>query len=190
MRHLSASLFMVLCAALLLGNSQCQNNSASSSPTFVTTMAVEDANSNPETSFSSGQSIQLVLNVRNRTDTDQSIYIQVCFPQYEFVVLTAGTSNAVASLLGPVPYCLLPESIKSVTIPAGQTYAVTYDWDQTDTNGQLVAPGSYEVMGGSICYYGANLQAPDTVDCLSPSYTNDQLSPALLRSTLVPFTIQ
>ncbi len=74
MRHLSASLFMVLCAALLLGNSQCQNNSASSSSTFVTTMAVEDANGNPETSFSSGQSIQLVLNVRNRTDTDQSIY--------------------------------------------------------------------------------------------------------------------
>jgi len=190
MCHLLRTSFMVLCAALLLGNSQCQNNSSSSSPTFVTTVSVEDANGNQSSSFSSGQTIQFVLNVRNRTDTDQTIYMQICFPKYEFVVLTAGTSNATASLLGPGGTVCLAIGVAPVTIPARQTSTVTYDWDQTDVNGQLVAPGSYVVMGGLICYYSASLQAPDTVDCLSPSFTNDQLTPALLRSTLVPFTIQ
>ncbi|HVC38154.1 MAG TPA: hypothetical protein VNF46_07110 [Gammaproteobacteria bacterium] len=190
MRHLSTSLFMVLCAALLLGNSQCQNNSASSSPTFVTTMAVEDANGNPETSFSSGQTIQFVLNVRNRTGSDQTIYMNICFPKYEFVVLTAGTSTAVATPLGPGGIVCLAIGVGPVTFPAGQTASFTFDWDQTDTNGQLVATGSYEVMGGLICFYSSSLQAPDTVDCMNASNTNDQLSPALLRSTLAPFTIQ
>jgi hypothetical protein len=92
MRYLSRTLFMILCATLLLGNSQCQNGSNSSSPAFVTTMSVEDTNGDQTSNFSSGQTIQLVLDVRNRTDMDQNIYMQVCFPTYGFVVLPAGTS--------------------------------------------------------------------------------------------------
>jgi hypothetical protein len=190
MRHLLRISFMILCSVLLLGNSQCQNSSNSTTPVFVTTMNVEDANGNPTSSFSSGQTIQFVLNVRNRTDSDQTIYMNVCFPKYEFIVLTAGTSNAVASPLGPGGIICNAIGVGPVNFPAGQTAMFTLDWDQTDVNGRLVAPGSYEVMGGLICYNSASLQAPDTVDCLTPSFTNDQLAPALLRSTLAPFTIQ
>ena len=73
---------LVLAAILLLGNTRCQNNSSSSttSPVFITTLAVEDANGNPATTFSQGQSIQFVLTVRNRTDMDQNIITATCYP--------------------------------------------------------------------------------------------------------------
>lgn len=181
---------IVLVAALVLGNSQCQQSSSDSGPAFVTTLTVEDANGNQTSSFSSGQTIQFVLNVRNRTDMDQTIYMQVCFSRYEFVILSAGTSSPVASVLGPTGITCKAVGVAPVTIPAGQTSPVTWNWDQTDANGQLVASGNYEVMGGLICYNSASVQAPDTIDCMSASFTSDQLSPAELRSTMVPFTIQ
>jgi len=151
---------------------------------------VEDANGNQTSSFSLGQTIQFVINVRNRTDSDQTIYMNICFPKYEFVVLTAGTLNAIAFLLAPGGIVCLAIGVAPVTFPVGQTSTLTYDWDHTDINGQLAAPGNYAVMGRLICYDSASLLAPDTSGCLSPSFTNDQSAPALLCLTLAPFTIQ
>jgi hypothetical protein len=104
--HLLRFFSVVLCAVLVLGNSQCHNSGTSSSPAFGTTMSVEDVNSNPSTSFSSGQTIQFVLSVRNRTQTKQTIYLQPCVNIYADVVFKAGTSNIAASLVGPHGGCL------------------------------------------------------------------------------------
>jgi len=190
MRHLVRITFMVLCSVLLLGNSQCQNSNTSS-PTFVTTMDTEDGYGSPETSFAIGQTIQFVLRVRNRTDTDQTLYMQPCVYIYEFAVVNSGTSNVVTSLIGPQGGCnLLVNAGQPVTIPAGQTNTYVYNWDQTDASDQLVPPGNYEVMGGLVCYNSQNTQMLDTVDCFSQAITADEISPALLRTTLVQFTIQ
>lgn len=64
---------IILCAVVLLGNTQCQQSSnisgqSDGSPIFVTTLAVENANGVPTTSFTSGESIQFVLSVHNRTN--------------------------------------------------------------------------------------------------------------------------
>jgi hypothetical protein len=176
---------------LLLGNNQCQNNSSNSStsPAFVTTLAVEDANGNPTTNFSQGQSIQFVLTVHNRTDTTQTLNMFVCGNSYAFLVLEAETSTPTFSDIGPYPVCKTI-GVLSFSFPAGETYNTTYDWNQLDNTGQLVAPGNYEVIAGWICYTDANTNDLDTMDCMSPQFTTEELTPAELRSTLVQFTIQ
>ena len=149
MHHLLRSLSVVLCAVSVLGSSQCQNNGTSSSPAFVTTMSVEDVNSNPSTSFSSGQTIQFVLSVRNRAQTKQTIYLQPCVNIYADVVFKAGTSNIAASFVGPQGGCLqLLDAGAATVIAAGQTLQYTYSWDQMGPDGQLVPPGNYEVKIG------------------------------------------
>jgi hypothetical protein len=190
MRRLLRCIATVLCAGLLLGNSQCQSSSSSASPVFVTSMVVEDANGNPTTTFASGQTINFVLSVRNRSSSDQTVYLQPCLSTSAVAVVASGSSNAGAFLASPPLGCFLVILGGSpVTFPAGQTSTSTFSWNQMGSNGQLVVPGSYEVMGGLICY---EPDGPDTADCM-PSFTDQgalQLTPALLRSTLVQFTIQ
>ena len=67
---------VAVCAALLLGATQCQSSSSNGigpdGPVFVTTLAVEDANGVLSSTFSSGETIQFVLSVRNRSSSSQT----------------------------------------------------------------------------------------------------------------------
>ncbi|MDE2234207.1 MAG: hypothetical protein KGL13_09340 [Gammaproteobacteria bacterium] len=182
---------LVLAAILLLGNSQCQNSSSSStSPAFVTTLAVEDANGNPATTFSQSEAIQFVLTVRNRTSTNQPLYMQTCINQAAFVVVKAGTSTPVANLLWASSgyHCNIVGVSLQNFAPGSANF--TIGWDQLDSNNQLVPTGNYEVVGGIVCYNSTSLQDPDITNCMSTSFKPAELSPAELRSTLVSFTIQ
>ncbi|MGH8321824.1 MAG: hypothetical protein ACRESX_03945 [Gammaproteobacteria bacterium] len=182
---------------MLLGNSQCQQNNSQTngSPTFVTTMTVEDANDDPTTSFSSGQSIQFVLNVHNRSNMQQIITTQTCIQQFEIAVVTAGTSNVVFSGPNPAFQC---NAISLDGVPmmftANETKTFTVTWDQTESTGKLIAPGNYEVMGGVVCWNppsSGSSAGYDTVDCMPPAPpTPDELTPTQYRSDLVAFTIQ
>ncbi|HKT32396.1 MAG TPA: hypothetical protein VJS89_07895 [Gammaproteobacteria bacterium] len=199
MRLLVRFAAITLCAGLALGNTQCQQSISSSnqnggSPTFVTTLAVENANGIPTTSFASGESIQFVLSVHNRTDMPQTITSQVCVSQFDIAVVNAGTANVVFN--GPVPgvQCMAI-SLDGVpmTFAADETKTFTVLWNQANLAGGLVAPGSYEVMGGVVCWNPpSNGQAAgyDTVDCMAPAIPAPaQLTPTQYRSDLVAFTI-
>lgn len=191
---------IILCAGLVLGNTQCQQNNSSSgdsdgSPTFVTTLAVESAHGIPTTSFASGESIQFVLSVHNRTNMPQTITTQVCVSQFDIAVVTAGTANVVFN--GPVPgmQCM---AISLDGVPmnfaANETKTFTVMWNQTGLAGQPVAPGNYEVMGGVVCWNPpSNGQSAGyaTVNCMAPGVPAPQeLTPTQYRSDLVAFTIQ
>ncbi|HKS93470.1 MAG TPA: hypothetical protein VJS16_02300 [Gammaproteobacteria bacterium] len=191
---------IILCAGLVLGNTQCQQNNSSSgdsdgSPTFVTTLAVESAHGIPTTSFTSGESIQFVLSVHNRTNMPQTITTQVCVSQFDIAVVTAGTANVVFN--GPVPgmQCM---AISLDGVPmnfaANETKTFTVMWNQTGLAGQPVAPGNYEVMGGVVCWNPpSNGQSAGyaTVNCMAPGVPAPQeLTPTQYRSDLVAFTIQ
>lgn len=200
MRLLSRLPAILLCVGLLLGNTQCQQGNSSSSgsggsATFVTSMAVENANGIPTTSFASGESIQFVLSVRNRTDMPQTITSQVCVSQFDTAVVTAGTANVVFN--GPVPgmQCMAI-SLDGVpmSFAANETKTFTVIWNQTDLAGGLAVPGNYEVMGGVVCWNPPSNGSPagyDTVNCMAPSVPAPQeLTPTQYRSALVAFTIQ
>jgi hypothetical protein len=162
MQHPIRLIGIVLCTALILGNSQCQQSSISNTsgngPSFVTTLAVEDANGNSASQFSQGQAIQFVISVHNRLNTSQTVVIRqppCAVPDYSAAVVRAGTSNVVFAGSNYTGFqCNLavgPEGYQ-LTFAPNQTMTFTVPWNQTDANGQLVAPGNYEAMGGLICW--------------------------------------
>ncbi|MGH8291879.1 MAG: hypothetical protein ACRESA_00215 [Gammaproteobacteria bacterium] len=200
MRLLLRFAAIILCAGLSLGNTQCQQSVSSTSqsggsPTFVTTLAVENANGVPTTSFVAGESIQFVLSVYNRTAMPQTITTQVCVSQFDIAVVTAGTANVVFN--GPVPgvQCMAI-SLDGVpmTFAANEIKIFTVTWNQTNLMGGLVAPGNYEVMGGVVCWNPPSSGHPagyDTVNCMAPGIpASAELTPTQYRSDLVAFTIQ
>jgi hypothetical protein len=68
----------------------------------------------------------------------------------------------------------------------GETQTFTATWNQSDDNGQAVAAGSYEVLGGIACVDAAGSSA--CMPAAAPAL--GQLTPSQFRSNFVPFTIQ
>lgn len=184
---------IILCAVALLGNTQCQqsNNQTNGSPAFVTRMSVENASGNATTNFSPGQTIQFVLSVRNRSDIPQTITVQICAPSFQVAVVKAGTSYVVFD--GPTPGVQCQAiSLNGVplTFAAGETKTFTVSWNQSDSAGQLMSQGNYEVMGGITCWDPSTVSY-DTVNCMPlTALTPSELTPTQFRSDLVAFTIQ
>lgn len=204
MRLLLRFATILLCAGLLLGNTQCQQGSsgglADSGPAFVTTMTVEDANGNPASRYSQGQTIQFVISVRNRLNTPQTIVLPeppCAITPYSVAVVPAGTSNVVFWGNNPVLHCMLAVAGGfPLTFTPGQTMSFTVTWNQTGVDNQLVASGNYEVLGGIGCVspsagYSGPPVSYNAADCmpLGPP-TADDLAPTQFRSDLVAFTIQ
>ncbi|MGH8280145.1 MAG: hypothetical protein ACRETQ_11375 [Gammaproteobacteria bacterium] len=201
-----------LIAALTLGNSQCQQSSKSqinpptgipptpappgNGPAFVTSVTVEDGNGDVTSSFASGENIQFVVSVRNRTNSQQSVTIQVCGPFAETAVVEAGTADVVATGVAPQVNC---DAVNldgvPLTFAPDQTVTYTIPWNQLTGAGTLVPPGNYEVMGGIYCWNpppgGGPVGSYDTTDCMAPGVpTPAELMPTQFRSNLVAFTIQ
>ena len=186
---------VAVCAALLLGATQCQSSSSNgigpNGPVFVTTLAVEDANGVLSNTFSSGETIQFVLSVRNRSSSSQTLTFNTS-QQSNFAVLDSGTATEVWTwALGQS----FSQSTTSLTIAAGQTQTFTVTWNQTDDNQQLVPSGAYEVIAGLTCTNGSSSASSSTSSanplCMPTGIpTSGQLAPSVYISTLAPFTIQ
>lgn len=197
----------MLIAALLLGNSQCQQNvsgtgneSADNGPAFVTTLTVEDADGTPTSQFTEGQTIQFAISVHNRLGTPQTIVLSqppCAITPYSVAVVAAGTSNLVFWGNNPTMHCMLAVmGGYALTFSPYQTMNFVITWNQTEANEQLVAPGNYEVMGGIGCVsppagYAGPAVFYDAADCmpLGPA-TPEQLTPTQFRSALQTFSIQ
>jgi len=183
---------VVVCAALLLGATQCQSSSTNGigpdGPVFVTTLAVEDANGNLASTFLPAQPIQFVVSVRNRSSSSQTISFSTA-QQYNFVVLDSGTATEVWTWsLGQS----FSQNATSLTFQAGQTQTFSFTWTQVNDSGQAVANGSYEVIGGLTCTNGSSSSSSSASTTCMPTGipTSVQLAPSVYISTLVPFTIQ
>ncbi|MHB8405958.1 MAG: BsuPI-related putative proteinase inhibitor [Gammaproteobacteria bacterium] len=183
---------VAVCAALLLGATQCQSSSSNgigpNGPVFVTTLAVEDANGVLTSTFSQGQAIQFVVSVRNRSSSSQTLAFNTS-QQSNIVVLDSGTATEVWTwALGQS----FSQSTTSLTIAAGQTQTFTVTWNQTDDSGQAVAVGDYEVIGGLTCSNSTSSSTSSASTTCMPTGipTSGQLAPSVYISTLAPFTIQ
>jgi Intracellular proteinase inhibitor len=185
---------ITLCVAFLLGATQCQtttNGIGSNGPVFVTSLEVEDASGNVASTFNSGDQIQFVLSVRNRSTTSETISFSTA-QQYNFEVVDSGTATEVWTWsLGQ----FFSQSTTSLTFQAGQTQTFTVTWNQLNDTSQLVPTGSYEAIGGMTCNNSSSSSSSSSssasITCMPTGIaTSSQLAPSVYISTLVPFTIQ
>lgn len=184
---------IALSAAGALGATQCQSNNSGigpEGPNFVTTLAIEDANGNAASSFASGQQIQFVLSVRNRSTTAQTVTFNTA-QQSNFAVLESGSATEVWTWsLGQS----FGQSQTSLTWQAGETKTFTVTWSQVNDSNQLLASGNYEAIAGLSC---ANSNASSSSssatanNCMPTGVPGSgDLAPSVYVSTLVPFTLQ
>jgi intracellular proteinase inhibitor BsuPI len=144
---------LVICAASTTSNKSCSFGSSNNDnsgdggndPTFVATLQIQDASGNVTDSFERGATIQMILTVRNRRDTTQTIDFTDSRTR-DFVVVRANTDNVVWQL--SKEDAAPSQTPTTLTFGPNQTQTFTTTWDQTDSDsGDQVSVGSYEARG-------------------------------------------
>lgn len=144
---------LTICAAATTSNTSCSLGSSNSGnsgdggndPTFVATLQVEDASGNVSNSFERGAIVTMILTVRNRRDTNQTIDFTTGRTR-DFVVVRANTSDIMWQLskqtAAPSP------NPTTLTFGPNESQTFTTTWDQTESgSGNQVRVGSYEARG-------------------------------------------
>ena len=190
MRRLTRLLALIFASLLLLGNSNCSKNNASDAPQFVTSLAMEDVNGNVVSSFASGASVQLVLKIRNRSTSAQTLWFNSS-QQYNLAAVNSGTADVVWNWDSGQSFD--SSAFTSLVFKAGETKTFTVNsWALTDDNGTNLASGDYEVLGGFTVYNtaGAGSAADNGSSMAAGQPTASQMFPTVYRSTLQFFAIQ
>jgi hypothetical protein len=142
---------LAICAATTSNNRSCSLGRSDNSgdggddPTFVATLQVQDTNGDVTDTFSRNELIQLVLTVRNRRDTTETIDFTDS-RQSDFLIVRANSNNIVWQLseesAAPAP------GATTLEFAPGQTRTFTTTWDQTESDGgDQVSTGAYEARG-------------------------------------------
>ena len=142
---------LVICAGTASSNRSCNLGGSDSSgdggddPTFVATLQLQDVQGDVTDTFSRGESIQMILTVRNRRDTTESIDFTDSRTR-DFVVVRANTDNVVWQLsketAAPSP------TPTTLTFGPNESQTFTTTWDQTESDsGDQVRTGTYEARG-------------------------------------------
>lgn len=196
-------------AALLLGASNCTKNSSSDAPQFVTTLQVENLSGVVSGGFSQGDTVNLVLTIRNRSSAPLTLYFNSS-EFANFAVVQAGTADVVWTCDGDATgitaaTCTTTGSITTasnsssssgnfvqINFKAFQSQTITFAWTGRDNNGNLLAKGSYEVLGGFTVYNttGPGNAADNGSSMAEGPPTSGQMFPSVYRSTLSAFTTQ
>jgi hypothetical protein len=141
----------VICAGTASSNRSCSFGSSDDSgdggddPTFVTTLQLQDNEGNVTNSFQRGEQIQMILTVRNRRDTTETVEFTDT-RQTDFVVVRENSSSIVWQLseesAAPSP---TPSTLE---FAPGETKTFTTSWTQLDSDsGDQVRVGTYEARG-------------------------------------------
>jgi len=126
-------LIVVICVFLM----GCNDDGA----TFSTTLSVQNSNDQEVTVFASGETIRLVLTVTNLTSASQTLNFRDA-QQQEFLALI-WENNAIIW-----QYAIGGASVlTSLTFSANETKMFVVDWNQLDSNLNLVDPGTYRMQG-------------------------------------------
>jgi hypothetical protein len=143
---------LVICAGSATSNRSCNlgssgNNSGDGGddPTFVATLQLQDTQGNVTDSFQRQELIQMILTVRNRRDTTETIDFTDSRTS-DFVVVRANSDNVVWQLsketAAPSP------TATTLSFAPGEAKTFTTTWDQTDSDGgDQVRTGNYEARG-------------------------------------------
>lgn len=201
MRRLIRLIAALSCTALLLGNTNCNKNSDSSAPQFVTSLSVRDSNGNPSSAFAQGDTIELVLTIRNRSNTAQTLFFN-SGEALNAAVVQAGTASVQWTCDNDTTTnCLIGSTLNTtsssgsgfteIDLAAFQTKSVTLTWNQKDDSGAQVKTGSYEAFAGFTVYNttGAGDAADNGDSMAMGAPTAAQMFPTVYRATLQAFTI-
>jgi hypothetical protein len=143
---------LVICAGTTTSNRSCSlpgssNNSGDGGddPTFVATLQLQDTQGNVTASFQRQELIQMILTVRNRRDTTETIDFTDSRTS-DFVVVRANSTSVVWQLsketAAPSP------TATTLSFAPGETKTFTTTWDQIDSDsGNQVRTGNYEARG-------------------------------------------
>ena len=210
MRLLIRLMLGLSATVLLLGATNCTKNNDSDAPQFVTTLQVENSSGLVSGGFSQGDTVSLVLTIRNRSSSNQTLYFNSS-EFANFVIVDAGTASVAWTCDGDATSIAAATctSTGSITTPSTgsssgsgnfvqisflpfQSQTITYTWTGQDNNGNLLAKGSYEVLGGFTVYNttGPGNAADNGSSMAEGQPTSSQLFPSVYRSTLSAFTIQ
>ena len=142
---------VVICAGTTSSNRSCSLDRSGSGgdggddPTFVATLQLQNSSGDVTDSFERNTTIQMVLTVRNRRDTTETIDFTDSRTR-DFVVVRANTDNVVWQLsketAAPSP------TPTSLTFGPNESQTFTTTWDQTESDsGDQVRVGTYEARG-------------------------------------------
>jgi hypothetical protein len=114
-------------------------------PTFVATLQLQDTSGEVTDSFERSELIQMILTVRNRRDTSESMDFDDTRTS-DFVVVRANTDDIVWQLskesAAPSP------TPTTLDFAPNETKTFTTTWDQLDSDGgDQVRTGTYEARG-------------------------------------------
>ena len=142
---------LVICAGTTTSNRSCSLRGSDNSgdggddPTFVATLQLQDIQGNVTDTFSRGESVQMILTVRNRRDTTESVDFTDSRTS-DFVVVRGNSDTVV--------WQLSKESAAPSPIPGtlqfapGESMTFTTTWNQTDSDSdEQVRNGTYEARG-------------------------------------------
>src|SRR5690242_16652610 len=94
MRRVSRYLAGSLTLLLLLGSTNCHNNTSADAPQFVTSLQVENSSGLVSSGFAPGDTIELVLTIRNRGSSTQSLFFNIS-EFANFAVVDAGMATVI-----------------------------------------------------------------------------------------------
>jgi hypothetical protein len=144
---------LVICAGTTTSSRSCSgfgssNNSSGdggNDPTFVATLQLQNNLGEVTDSFERAELIQMILTVRNRRDTTETMDFTDSRTS-DFVVVRANTDNVVWQLSQETA---APSTTPTtITFGPNETKTFTTTWDQTDSSGgDQVSTGSYEARG-------------------------------------------
>jgi hypothetical protein len=142
---------LVICAASTTSNRSCSLRGSDNSgdggddPTFVATLQLQDSTGDVTDSFERGATIQMVLTVRNRRDTTETIDFTDSRTR-DFVVVRANTDNVVWQLSKET--AAPSQTPTTLTFGPNESQTFTTTWDQTESDsGDQVRTGTYEARG-------------------------------------------
>jgi hypothetical protein len=142
---------LVICAGTASSNRSCSFGSSDDSgdggddPTFVTTLQLQDTEGNVTSSFQRGELIQMILTVRNRRETTETVEFDDS-RQSDFLVVRENSSS--------IEWQLSEETAAPSPTPTtlefapGESKTFTTTWNQTDSDSDdQVRVGTYEARG-------------------------------------------
>jgi hypothetical protein len=143
---------LAICAGTTTSNRSCSGFGSSNNggdggddPTFVATLQLQNSTGEATDSFERGATIQMVLTVRNRRDTTETIDFTDSRTK-DFVVVRANTDNVVWQLSKET--AAPSQTPTTLTFGPNESQTFTTTWDQTDSDsGDQVRTGTYEARG-------------------------------------------
>ena len=132
-----------LLVILSISMAGCLHDDNDVEPQFATTVEVYDAAGAERSTFLSGETITIIVSIKNLTTEPQTIVLNDG-KRYEIIVNWAGQS--VTFWNGSTGY-VFTQGTEYLVFNSRETKTFRVTWDQVGNNGQPAGPGFYEVQG-------------------------------------------